>query len=108
MSNYNILAWNVNSIRSLIKKLDLNELLKKKNINVFCMGETKLSQPDEDVQKLLKDKIKGFRYRYYNTSTAKKGYSGTAIFSKKKTIRSYIWIGYRKIRYRRKSNYTRI
>ena len=30
MSNYNILAWNVNSIRSLIKKLDLNELLKKK------------------------------------------------------------------------------
>ena len=97
MSNYNILAWNVNSIRSLIKKLDLNELLKKKNINVFCMGETKLSQPDEDVQKLLKDKIKGFRYRYYNTSTAKKGYSGTAIFSKKKPLEVIYGLGIEKL-----------
>ena len=96
MSNYNILAWNVNSIRSLIKKLDLNELLKK-NINVFCMGETKLSQPDEDVQKLLKDKIKGFRYRYYNTSTAKKGYSGTAIFSKKKPLEVIYGLGIEKL-----------
>ena len=33
MSNYNILSWNVNSIRALVKKLDLNEVLK--NVNVF-------------------------------------------------------------------------
>ena len=60
------------------------------------MGETKLSQPDEDVQKLLKDKIKGFRYRYYNTSTAKKGYSGTK-FSKKKPLEVIYGLGIEKL-----------
>ena len=30
MVNYNIVAWNVNSIRALVKKLDLNDFLTKK------------------------------------------------------------------------------
>lgn len=97
MSNYNIIAWNVNSIRALIKKFKLNDFLKKKNINIFCIGETKLSHPDNDVQDLLKEKINGFRYRYYNTSTAKKGYSGTAIFSKKKPIEVMYGLGIEKL-----------
>ena len=82
MSNYNILAWNVNSIRALVKKIDLNDILK--NVNIFCIGETKLSCPDLVVQKELEEKIKGFGYRYYSTCSRKKGYSGTAIWSKKK------------------------
>ena len=89
MSNYNILSWNVNSIRALVKKLDLNEVLK--NVNIFCIGETKLSCSNTDstdlsVVKDLKEQIKGFRYRYYSTCSRKKGYSGTAIWSKKKPI----------------------
>ena len=35
MSNYNIIAWNVNSIRALIKKFKLNEFLKKKKLIYF-------------------------------------------------------------------------
>ena len=92
MVNYNIVAWNVNSIRSLVKKdIDLNKFLK--NINIFCIGETKLSCPDTLVQKELKEKIKGFRYRYFNTSIAKKGYSGTAIWSKKKPLEVMYGLG---------------
>ena len=91
MSNYNILSWNVNSIRALVKKLDLNKILK--NVNIFCIGETKLSCPDIDVQKNLKDHIKGFRYRFYSTSSRKKGYSGTAIWSKKKPLNVLYGLG---------------
>jgi exodeoxyribonuclease-3 len=34
-------------------------------------------------------KINSYKYRYYNTCTARKGYSGTAIWSKKKPINIY-------------------
>ena len=84
MPNYKIIAWNVNSIRSMITKVDLNEFFKKENPHIFCMSETKLSCPDLIVRQNLVKKIKGFRHRYYSTSTARKGYSGTAIWSKKK------------------------
>ena len=93
MVNYNIVAWNVNSIRALVKKFDLNEFLEKKKVNIFCMGETKLSCPDLVVQKELKEKIKGFRYRYYSTCSRKKGYSGTAIWSKKKPLQVMYGLG---------------
>ncbi len=79
-----IIAWNVNSIRSLVKKENLNEFLKKHKCQIFCMSETKLSCPDLVYKKDLKDLISGFRYRYYSTCSIKKGYSGTAIWSKKK------------------------
>jgi len=93
MVNYNIIAWNVNSIRALVKKFNLNEFLEKNKVNIFCMGETKLSCPDLVVQKELKEKIKGFRYRFYSTCTRKKGYSGTAIWSKKKPLNVMYGLG---------------
>lgn len=83
---YKLIAWNVNSIRALLDKEDLNEFLKKENPHIFCMSETKLSCPDLVTRQNLVKKINGYRYRYYNTSTARKGYSGTAIWSKKKPI----------------------
>ena len=93
MVNFNIVAWNVNSIRALDKKINLNDFLIKKSVNIFCIGETKLSCPDMIVQKELEERIKGFKYRYYNTSSAKKGYSGTAIWSKKKPIEVLYGLG---------------
>lgn len=81
-----IIAWNVNSIRSLITKVDLNEFLKSYNPDIFCMSETKLSCPDLLIQQDLMKKINSYKYRYYNTCTARKGYSGTAIWSKKKPL----------------------
>ena len=87
-----IIAWNVNSIRSLITKVDLNEFLKKNNPDIFCMSETKLSCPDLLIQQDLMKKINSYKYRYYNTCTARKGYSGTAIWSKKKAINMHLGI----------------
>jgi len=84
MAPYKIIAWNVNSIRSMITKVDLNDFFKKENPHIFCMSETKLSCPDLVARQNLVKKIKGFRYRFYSTCTARKGYSGTAIWSKKK------------------------
>ena len=93
MSKYKIIAWNVNSIRSLTQKEDLNEFLKKENPHIFCMSETKLSCPDLIVQQNLNNLISGFKYRYYNTSTARKGYSGTAIWTKKKPLQINYGLG---------------
>jgi len=83
---YKIIAWNVNSIRALIKKFDLNTFLQNEKPHIFCMSETKLSCPDIQTRELLKKSISGFRNRYYSTCTTKKGYSGTAIWSKKKPL----------------------
>ena len=52
-----IIAWNVNSIRSLIIKVDLNNFLKTHDPHIFCMSETKLSCPDLLIQQQLMKKI---------------------------------------------------
>jgi exodeoxyribonuclease III len=81
-----IIAWNVNSVRALMKKEDLNNFLEIHKPQIFCMSETKLSCPDQPFKDQIKEAISGYRYRYYSTCTVKQGYSGTAIFSKKKPI----------------------
>ena len=92
MTKYKIIAWNVNSIRALIDKVDLDDYLKKEKPQIFCMSETKLSCPDLIVKESLRQKIKGFKHRFYSTCTARKGYSGTAIYSKKKPLSHFYGI----------------
>ena len=79
MTKYKIIAWNVNSIRALIDKVELDDYLKKENPQIFCMSETKLSCPDLIVKESLRQRIKGFKHRFYSTCTARKGYSGVAV-----------------------------
>lgn len=93
MTKYKIIAWNVNSIRALIDKVELDDYLKKENPQIFCMSETKLSCPDLIVKESLRQRIKGFKHRFYSTCTARKGYSGTAIYSKKKPLSHFYGIG---------------
>ena len=93
MSKYKIIAWNVNSIRALVDKIDLNQYLKEENPQIFCMSETKLSCPDLLVRDALRQNIKGFKHRFFSTSTARKGYSGTAIWSKNKPLSHVYGIG---------------
>lgn len=81
-----IIAWNVNGIRSLMKTNHLYDLINKEKPHIICFGETKLSCPILDTQTKLKENIKGYKYRYYSQCIVKNGYSGTAIFSKKKPI----------------------
>ena len=96
MTKYKIIAWNINGIRSLVKNYDLNDYLKKENPTIFCMGETKLSCPDLIIQQQLQKLIKGFKYRIFSTCIARKGYSGTAIWSKRKPLNVINGIGIKK------------
>ena len=81
-----IISWNVNGIRSIMKKNNLYQLIEKEKPNIICFGETKISCPFIDTEEELKKKIKGYKYRYWSPCLVKNGYSGTAIFSKKKPI----------------------
>ena len=81
-----IIAWNINGIRSVIDKKYLYDVIEKENPDIICFGETKLSCPITETQQKLKEKISGYKNRYYSQCGVRNGYSGTAIFSKKKPI----------------------
>ena len=81
-----IIAWNVNGIRSLLKTQYLDELINDENPDVFCMGETKLSCPYDEVESDIVKRLPKFKYRYWSPCKTRGGYSGTAIFSKKEPI----------------------
>ncbi|MBN2421228.1 exodeoxyribonuclease III [Candidatus Woesearchaeota archaeon] len=73
-----LISWNVNGIRAVLNK-GFREFVKKENPDVLCIQETK-AHPDQ-VDKILED----YPHHFWNTAV-KKGYSGTAIFSKTKPI----------------------
>ncbi len=73
-----IISWNVNGIRAAIKK-GFYDFVKESNPDIICLQETKANK--EQVELNLPD----YQYQYWN-SAEKKGYSGTAIFSKNKPM----------------------
>jgi exodeoxyribonuclease III len=87
-----IIAWNINGMRAIITKKDLYNLIEEANPDIICFGETKLTCPIISVKNTLEEKITGYKYRYFSQCSIKKGYSGTAIFSKKKPLNIYYGI----------------
>lgn len=81
-----LIAWNINGMRSLMKTDHLYNLIEIEKPHIICFGETKLTCPILDIQTELKEKISGYKYRYYSQCIVRGGYSGTAIFSKRKPI----------------------
>tara|TARA_B100001094_G_scaffold320893_1_gene367784 strand:+ start:2697 stop:3482 length:786 start_codon:yes stop_codon:yes gene_type:complete len=76
------ISWNVAGIRAVLKKQNIDFLLET-DVDVVCFQETKALP--EQVSGELYDKLKEkFPYQYWNYPKEKKGYSGTAIWSKKK------------------------
>jgi exodeoxyribonuclease-3 len=73
-----IISWNVNGIRAVHKKGLFLPFIEKYAPDVLCLQETKAEQHQSVME--LKD------YEEYWNSATKKGYSGTAIFSKVKPI----------------------
>lgn len=71
-----ILSWNVNGIRAILKKNFLKDI-KEQNPDILCLQETKI---DYD------PKIDFPTYHTYYNFAQKKGYSGTAIFTKEKPL----------------------
>ncbi len=88
-----IIAWNVNGVRAVTKKVDLNNYLQINKPDLFFMSETKLSLPDNAFQEEFLEKIDGYKYRYFHTCERKKGYSGTALLANKKPLKVYFGIG---------------
>lgn len=81
MTKLNLVCWNVNGIRAIVKK-DFLKDLKAMNPDMLCLQETKASVEEaKSVFELMPD-YKGF----VNASKARKGYSGTAILSKEEPI----------------------
>ncbi len=75
-----LVSWNVNGIRAVMKK-DFPSSLAALDCDVLGLQETK-AQDDQVLEALAE--IEG--YEIYSNSAVKKGYSGTAILSKKKPI----------------------
>ena len=74
-------SWNVNGLRAVIKK-GFFEILENINADLFMIQETKMQEAD--VTFLEDNKYKD--YFVYMSSALKKGYSGTAVFTKIKPI----------------------
>jgi exodeoxyribonuclease-3 len=76
-----IFSWNVNGIRAVIRKEALLPFIEKYQPDVFCLQETKANKDQVEVD--LPD------YEEYWHSADKKGYSGTAIFTKIPPIEAF-------------------
>jgi exodeoxyribonuclease-3 len=84
-----ILSWNVNGIRAVIKK-GFEAFIAETNHDIVCLQETKISE----------DLVHGFQFENYPhliwNCAEKKGYSGTAIFSKQAPLSVKKGIGIKK------------
>lgn len=82
----NIITWNVNGIRAVEKKGFL-DWLQTESPDVLCLQETK-AHPDQLSSELLQPEFSnGIKYHTYWSSAEKKGYSGTAIYTKTEPLK---------------------
>ena len=72
-----LISWNVNGLRACLKKGFLDFCLAE-DADVYCLQETKLQPEQVDFE------LPG--YRMYFNSADKKGYSGTAVFTKEEPL----------------------
>ncbi|MEO8637899.1 MAG: exodeoxyribonuclease III [Candidatus Taylorbacteria bacterium] len=73
-----IISWNVNGIRAVVKKGNFLPFVQKYKPDVLCLQETKAEKGQAVID--LPE------YEEYWNSAVKKGYSGTAIFTKVKPL----------------------
>jgi exodeoxyribonuclease-3 len=73
-----IYSWNVNGLRAVLRKGDFQKFLAKHRPDVLCLQETKADRAQVEID--LPD------YEEYWNSASKKGYSGTAIFTRTKPL----------------------
>lgn len=79
-----LISWNVNGLRACVQKGFL-DFFKEADADLFCLQETKLQEGQIDLA------LSGY-HQYWNYAV-KKGYSGTAIFSKKEPLSVSYGIG---------------
>ncbi len=79
-----LVSWNVNGIRAVLTK-GFEDFFKKIDADIFCIQETKCQEGQVELE------FDG--YKSYWNSAEKKGYSGTAIFTKKEPLSVKYGIG---------------
>lgn len=79
-----IVSWNVNGLRACVQKGFL-ECFRELDADIFCIQESKLQEGQIDLT------LEGY-HQYWNYAV-KKGYSGTAIFTKQKPLSVQYGIG---------------
>lgn len=72
-----MVSWNVNGLRACVTK-GFVDIFNELDADIFCLQETKLQEGQIDLP------LEGY-YQYWNYAE-KKGYSGTAIFTKKEPL----------------------
>lgn len=72
-----MISWNVNGLRACVKKGFL-DFFHEQNADIFCLQETKLQEGQIELE------LDGY-HQFWNYAL-KKGYSGTAVFTKQKPI----------------------
>lgn len=73
-----LISWNVNGLRACVNK-GFYEYFKEANADIFCLQETKLQEGQIEMEI-------GEEYHQYWNYAEKKGYSGTAVFTKMKPL----------------------
>lgn len=79
-----LVSWNVNGIRAVLTK-GFEDFFKNVNADIFCIQETKCQEGQVELE------FEG--YQSFWNSAEKKGYSGTAIFTKIKPLSVKYGIG---------------
>ncbi|WP_125568342.1 exodeoxyribonuclease III [Companilactobacillus insicii] len=72
-----LISWNVNGLRAVVKK-DFKSIVDQLNADIISVQETKLHQDQIDLE------LPGYHQYFYDAE--RKGYSGTAIFTKEEPI----------------------
>ena len=73
-----LVSWNVNGLRACMGK-GFSDFLEREAPEVICLQETKMQKEQADFD------FPGY-YEYWNSAVNRKGYSGTAIFSRKEPL----------------------
>lgn len=86
-----IITWNVNGLRAIERKGELDNLIAKYSPDIICIQETKshIEQLDE------KTKNKENYFSFYESAKNRKGYSGVGIYSKIKPLKVSGTMGYK-------------
>lgn len=79
-----LISWNVNGIRACVTK-DFYESFNGLDADIFCLQETKMQEGQLEME------LPGYE-QYWNYAE-KKGYSGTAVFTKRKPLKVTYGIG---------------
>lgn len=72
-----LISWNVNGLRACVDK-GFKDFFKEADADIFCIQESKLQEGQIDLP------MEGY-HQYWNYAE-KKGYSGTALFTKKEPV----------------------